>query len=312
MSYIQEARQFSTKQLRSFREIFAESVAPNYSILVVGSLARLEASEESDVDYYCFGDDEAAVAEAGRVLIERQADIARINPNAPSSTGAFGKEGETLEALVSNIGGDDDLNSKITRRILSLLEGAYIASEDAFKRYRAALLDRYVPSGISDAQLCRFLLNDIIRYYRTICVDFEFKTTENKKPWGIRYVKLRFSRKLLYFSGLLAVAETAGKPRHDKIERLEELFAMPPIERVQSICGTARTELALKLYEEFLESISDEKRREELTKVEKDSAMESAIFMELQKKGRVFSEELAGLLTTTYDTSHPIHQAIIF
>jgi len=52
----------------------------------------------------------------------------------------------------------------------------------------------------SMSETSRFLLHDLIRYYRTICVDFEYKTYENGKPWGDRNIKIQFSRKFLYFS----------------------------------------------------------------------------------------------------------------
>lgn len=312
MNNIEKARSFSIERLDKLRSVFHDAKLDGFSILVVGSLARLEASSESDIDYYVFGDDEPSVERAKELVVSRRSRIVDIVPTAPSSTGAFGEAGETRESLITKIGGEHDSNGKITRRILSLLEGAYIASEECFQRYRNDLLDRYVPMNIKDGQICRFLLNDIIRYYRTICVDFEFKTVEDKKPWGIRYIKLRFSRKLLYFSGLLAVAETAGLERESKVSRLRALFELPPIERIIQVCGSEKCEPALQLYDDFLKNISDGALRESLKAVNMDTSEQSTEFVRLREEGRRFSVELSRLLTLTYESEHPIHQALIF
>jgi hypothetical protein len=67
-----------------------------------------------------------------------------------------------------------------------------------------------------------------------MAVDYEFKTVEGakKKPWGIRNIKLIFSRKLLYAGGLFSVAATADLRRDKKIEELEKLFEMTVIDRL--------------------------------------------------------------------------------
>lgn len=48
----------------------------------------------------------------------------------------------------------------------------------------------------------RFLLNDIVRYWRTVTVDFvEKQRGQAGHGWGLRNAKLRMSRKLIFATG---------------------------------------------------------------------------------------------------------------
>ncbi|WP_306397826.1 nucleotidyltransferase domain-containing protein [Telluria beijingensis] len=311
MEYIQTAKEHSLQKINALRGVLA-SEDPTFSIVVGGSLARGEASDESDIDYFFFGDDQASVNRATEFLRSKESDIARIVGKAPSADGAFGAGGcETRLALLTDIGGNADENSKITRRILFLLEGAWLTSEPTFTQYRREVLMRYVSEHIAAPHLTRFLLNDVIRYYRTICVDFEFKTVEKQKEWGLRYIKLRYSRQFLYFSGIMAIAQTVGLTPTAKVERLMELFEQTPIERVRTICGS-NADSALALYDNFLEKISSPEMRRELNSVTQNSVTHTHAFKELQSKGREFTDELSKILNGTYGSRHPIHRALAF
>jgi hypothetical protein len=284
----------------------------SFAIVVGGSIARLEASTESDIDYYFFADNAEGLKRAKDLWNSKAGEIAKIVGKNPSAIGAFGEGGsETLEELTKNIGGNDDFNAKITRRILFLLESTWLTSEETVERYRKEVLTRYVSENIEDRHLCRFLLNDVIRYYRTICVDFEFKTFEGGKAWGIRYIKLRFSRQLLYFSGLIAIAETVGLSRDEKINVLIKLFKMPPLERIKHVCNDLSSPI-FDLYGQFLEKISDGSVRENLNLVTNNKNTHTSEFTELREKGKQFSEALETALSSKYSTSHLIFKAILF
>jgi hypothetical protein len=178
---------------------------------------------------------------------------------------------------------------------------------------RRQILERYIGEGMTDHQLALFLLNDIIRYYRTMAVDYEFKTNEgeNPKPWGIRNIKLVFSRKLLYASGLFSVAMTADRSREQKIALLETLFDMPVIDRMIEMCGRPNMEAVLASYDHFLDRLESGGARERLKGLERHERNDP-LFRELKNEGHHFTRELLKLFEATFDSTHPIHRAIVF
>src|SRR5258705_9304437 len=265
---IKAAREFSNKKLEEMRELLEQQGGLGDAVLgTYGSFARREASPQSDLDFFVICRTPQQIEATKRSIEPLTNQLISIAGREPSKSGAFG-DVEDLETMLSNIGGNDDHNSKITRRILFLLEGEWLANQAFFDEVLTALLSRYVRENITSHQFALFLLNDIIRYYRTICVDFEFKTVQdtNPKPWGTRNIKLVFSRKLLYFSGILVVAETAQRSYLEKVKTLKTLLSMPVIDRITAVCGP-RSLQALELYDHFLDQLSREEARRSLDAV---------------------------------------------
>jgi predicted nucleotidyltransferase len=312
---LQKRRSFSEDQIALLRKQLSGKFSENISVVVTGSYARREASAESDIDYFLIGDasrlgdSASAQLENAQAIASEAATSLGIKP--PSMTGAFAQS-ETVDEMTRNVGGNDDPNFKLTHRLLLLLEGEWLAGEGVFHDARKKLLeDVYVRAEISDHQIARFLLNDVIRYWRTMGVDFEYKTQEGNKGWGIRNIKLVYSRKLMYFSGVLMVAETAQSTRRIKLQRLSELLVMTPIERVQHLFGRD-CESVLQMYVKFLGSMSDGAVRKDLEEVSINRAGQNDAFRDLKNEGHHFSLELEQLLRRRYPPSHPIHHAMLF
>ena len=308
---IKKSKKFSKEKIDAIQKEFKDSINnKNISIVTTGSFARGEANGLSDLDIFII-----VKNNTNELLFDEKEKISQIVskhiPKNVGDSGTFGIDAiETIENLLINLGGNKDDNAKFTRRMLFLLESKSLYNKEIYDYARSRLIDRYVDINITDEQLARFLLNDFIRYYRTITTDFEYKVSEAGKSWGLRNIKLTFSRKILYFAGVLVVAETYKKKREDKIKTLQELLELSPIERIENICKA--NENALYLYDEFLSKISDDRTRKTLEKVQREERKNCMEYVELKNKSKEFSKELQNILEKTFDKDHPIHNALLF
>lgn len=304
---IQVARSYSEHILGTLREkMEGLSLPAGALVVVVGSIARREASAQSDIDYFVISD-----GDPGRdILVEVAEAIGSLGLRAPSPTGAFAKVISATEIL-DKIGGNNESNDDLTRRMLLLLESDWIYDEAGYRELINSVIERYIRDGITQHQLARFFLNDLIRYYRTICVDFEYKTVSAGKSWGDRNIKLMFSRKLLYFSGVLAAAQTAQSSCMSKRSILISFLRKPPLVRLEDVCGSDAS-MVLESYDKFLGWMADSEIRDLLKRTTADRHSHTDDFRELKNAGHHFSWCLESLLHRRYAPTHPINQALLF
>jgi len=274
---------------------------------VNGSYARREATSGSDVDLFVLYRKDTAV-EAQRMQAILREQMKEAGFKMPADDGVFASP-LSVSALSQTIGGMDDTNESITRRMLLLLEGEWLYNEAGFNEAKTRLLGQYVTAGIRNEQICLFLLNDIIRYWRTICVDFEYKIQADNKPREIRLIKLRFSRMLLFFAGIMAVGATYKLDREQKIERLLELFALPAYQRLIKLAGEQASP-ALELYATFLNALDDPAIRLALSQPGTATA-ESQEFQQLRLQAQQFRHHLLTLLKNHYDSDNPTVTALM-
>ncbi len=291
---LEKTRRRSDDGLEQMRELAAEMFGQDDTIIigVNGSYARREVTQGSDVDLF-FLFDTASMGEAHEKQERFREKLKHNGFEMPASDGVF-EQPLSVGGLSETIGGQKDDNDQITRRMLLLLEGEWVHNEQDFHASRDRLLSQYVPKTIREDQICLFLLNDIIRYWRTICVDFEHKIQKQSKPRAIRLIKLRFSRMLLFLAGVLAISETHGLPYQEKMEKLKELLSIPAFVRVQKITGDLATP-ALELYANFLDALDDEETRAALSQVS-PYGEETNAFDELREKAHQFRDHLIALL----------------
>ena len=299
----------SEADLANMRAVAQEVIGENQQLIVGvnGSYARREATSGSDVDLFVlYRKDAIADAIAAQKTLRTRFQAAGFK--MPADGGVF-EAPLSVSFLSQTIGGMEDKNEFITRRMLLLLEGEWLYNESGFNDARTRLLTQYVAPNIRADQICMFLLNDIIRYWRTICVDFEYKIQSDNKPREIRLIKLRFSRMLLFFAGVMAVGATHGLERDAKIAKLSELLALPAYERLTKLAGD-KASPALELYAGFLLALDDPNVREALSKPQ-SAQVESEEYQRLRAQAQQFRANLLALLKEHFGTDNPTVTALM-
>ena len=294
---ISSARHRTEQRLAKRRSLFAEiSIDEDATVVLTGSWGRCEVTESSDNDsFILFAGPEREEARPTEAQVAE-----RLDGESPGREGIFGKH-IWLEDLQGKIGREADSNRNLTRRKLFILESVPVCGADVHADARRALIGSYLSANVKDYRPPRFLLNDLIRYWRTIAVDFESKMrARHGEGWGLRNAKLRLSRKLLLAGGLLPVLECYGYRAGDMLEFLDERVSVPPLDRVadafiehDAVDTGAR---ALTAYDEFLGILNDQAKRDELKALGPTETGDSELFARVATLGDEFENGLLSLL----------------
>lgn len=292
------------------------------SLVVFGSLARREWTSGSDVDWTLLVDGPADPEHF--TIATRIADALQDSElTSPGSTRTFGTLISSHE-LIHNIGGLEDTNQNMTRRILLLLESCAVVGADIRTKVLKAILNRYLVCGpgVSDPSdtapgVPRFLLNDVVRLWRTFAVDYAAKKWERSdKGWALRNIKLRVPRKLTFSKGLLLCLDrelfsgTSHWPADEESE--SDLRTELLVNRYAALCELSPLDLLSRLllsfssketatslltgYNDYLGIVNDTKLRKHLDEdVEFENAMNDPQFRNARNVSRGFGNAMQKL-----------------
>lgn len=321
---INAARENSIRIREAITAVVDQATPENCGVVVCGSLGRSEMTSESDVDWHLLVD--------GAVSAQHREEVLRISQTMkklgsefsfkpPNATGAFAGMCFSHE-LVHAIGGEVDSNSNTTLRILLLLEARAISRPLVLDRVVRSILARYFePDNFAYKQTMerdyfpRFLMNDVVRFWRTMAVDYAAKVVDRGRDgWALRNAKLRFSRKLLFVSGMLLTHEVVlgmklpvpnlsadQSAMFELIDRIQQLTKLSPLEMLASALlrqadrwpGAKRAATDIfSSYDAFLGILNDTDKRGELSNIPLEQAATNTTFNSVRNLGQQFEDGL--------------------
>lgn len=300
------------------------SIPVDTALIVLGSLGRGEWTNGSDVDWTLLVD---GLVDPDHINVTAHIEKALVENGfaQPGPTGVFGHMAVSHD-LVHQIGGQNDTNINTSQRILLLLESKTIGSDDSVRdRVIRAILHRYL-EGESEGEVViapksdgykipRFLLNDIVRFWRTMAVDYAYKWRERRGTgWALRNIKLRMSRKLIFTYGLFVCLgcrlkfndivqnEYFSDWDYQELPLLNYLRAcleLSPLEFMAGVLlcwGKPATQITFyDSYNQFLAILDDPDKRAHLKSLPVENAEKDTLFFEARNVCNSFQNALLDL-----------------
>jgi predicted nucleotidyltransferase len=249
--------------LEDVRDLLAES---DLCIYATGSYGRLEAWEASDIDLFFLYEDVAAyrylafIRVAARLIETTEA--MRFPPFSGDGRYLESLDVATMERILGSRG--DDHTNTFTARMLLLLESQPVTDEERYQELLARIVSFYYRdlSGHEDDFVPTFLVNDILRFWRTLTLNYEHdryqvgvetdpvrQKRESSKS-SLKNYKLKHSRLATCFS---MVAHLASERAPVRAERVVELCRITPQERFAQLRGrtSAADDLIAELHERY-------------------------------------------------------------
>lgn len=241
-------REHSQKRLtevrRRLKRMSCVTSYPRLTIYSAGSYARREGSTHSDIDLFFVHDDRKAdgLFERPRMRamtlmsgIVSELDDMEFPP--PSNDGEYLKV-LSLSKILEHLGGaEDDHQNHFTARMLLLLESAYVFGAATYGGTLEAMVDAYFRDYEDHAAEFRptFLVNDILRFWKTLCLNYENRRNQaeeaSKIKQKIRNFKLGHSRLLTCFATVALLSNYNNISK----SKVVDICKMTPVERLLTL-----------------------------------------------------------------------------
>lgn len=286
---------FSVTFLRGLSDWCANRLSDNVeTVAVAGSFGRLEGSLESDADYIMVVKDpqHPSVPTDKDVL---QKGISSYGVSPPNKSGVFSQP-RSRRQLMEPIGKADEKVDELGKRMLLLLESRPIYRAECFDELLDQLFGRYSEYITADQDKeFAFLANDLMRYFRYICVNYQATFWRQNEKWALRNLKLRHSRIVMYAGLLFLLGEASKHSGQNKVDAVRNHLQQTPLERLAWVYEQNHDNgffRVLGLYNVFVSRLSDKKWREQLKDLEYEGRYNVGAFAEMKANSDAFVAEL--------------------
>lgn len=309
---LQQAHDEAIREIADFSEslqrVLQPESHPGIDVVLCGSFARREITRESDCDYLVLVDElnDHEVVTKFITEVEHLREEKTLAP--PGQQGTFG-DFVTSTELVARIGLEADSNNGMSRRILFLTESVSVYQPEIRSQIIDKVLSRYCADYHPNnrpkdyrIRVPRFLTNDLVRFWRTMAVDFGAKRWRSTRPdWYLRFAKLITTRKVLFAGSLTSVFLTerilqqpsavADDPHTVLLGHLKEQFDRPPLGRLlaayEHVDNDSKASLGdiLTAYNRFIEILNTRDARNLLKQAYATDAKSIALRGEIDELG---------------------------
>lgn len=270
-----DRERFANERLENLRMRFKKirelEKFPKLTIFAAGSYARLEASEYSDIDMFFLSS--ALPGEVEEPKTSRIRMFARIiDVVEDMKFQKFSNDGKYLEVLhmndmIKKLGSpSDDYDNHFTTRMLLLLESKCLYRETLYEQIILKIIGSYFKDYPKHKNNFKplFLMNDIIRYWKTLCLNYENERYQKDTDpvviakHKVRNFKLKFSRMTTCFATITALSCQLESITDEDVIRLVGLTPRQRLERIPDCIPGTKDKIAeiLTQYSWFLQMTS--------------------------------------------------------
>lgn len=299
---LNQRRNETARRVQKLRKKLAEAETrceAKACVYATGSYGRGEASRHSDLDLFIVGHGsvkEPALRGLDEILIK--ADL--IDVTRQLHIRDFSGDGEYLKhypikKLIGHLGTPrDDVENTFTARLLLLLESFPLLGETVYHQITDEVIRAYWKDyeQNKNTYMPAFLANDILRMWRTFCVNYEARThsepAEEMAKKRLKNYKLKHSRLLTCYSALLYLLTVFSKNKTVSPMDAKHMISLTPTARLEWLLNEPHCKKAhqairklIKQYEAFLSK----------TDVPENDLV--ALFKDKQKRSRYFGSKYA-------------------
>jgi predicted nucleotidyltransferase len=247
----------------------AKAVAGRACVYLTGSFGRREASKHSDLDLFIIGtanpDGKRGLSRLDEICLK--ADLIRAAEDLGYPP--FSRDGEFLQhhtahELVVLLGTErDDADNTLTARLLLLLESKPLFGQDVYDQVISDVVAVYWREfeRHRDDFEPGFLANDILRLWRTFCLNYEARPEKAAQdPQAVakrklKNYKLKHSRLLTCYSAIASLLAEFIDNGTVTPTAAKQMIGQTPTERIESLRSGKTAAAAagvLDAYEDFL------------------------------------------------------------